>query len=249
MSAKETKVKEHVSAPAKMEASKPISKDSKSTKPQMKPAKPTAIIASKKEETPKVLTLKEVLNFESQVSSFKSIVVPFQEKMFRQLRKKTLHKEGFAYFVRPNKFIWQVGTKGSKAKQYWIYDGKELIQRSSEDKQEARFDSKVAKSKELNRLVSYFVNFKDLFKTHDLVVATEYKNELGVVLKTKAQTNLHHIKARLSIKEEKNKRLVLLKHMQIFYHDKNHTTFDFTGFSESLPKPSPISQGILNYLK
>ena len=186
----------------------------------------------KKSSLPQMLTLAEVLKLKSQADSYKALSIKFKEELYRDLRKKTRKKEGEAYFIRPNKFLWKVGDLNSKTKQLWIYNGSTLLQHNTEDKHAIRYGANLSKSKELNRLVGYLVNFKELFASHHLLEAVEKEGNISLKLATKAKTNIKLILISLAVKKENKEKIVTLKSLQIFYHDKNKTSFDFGIFKE-----------------
>ena len=116
-------------------------------------------------------------------------------------------------------------------------------------KKHVTFDAEQSKSKELNRVVSYFVSFKELFDSHRLIMAKELNGKLSVILATKQPTNIESIHVTLDLENKGKTKVVTLKRLHIYYHDKNHTSFDFGTFSEGKSAEKRLGKEVLGFLK
>lgn len=177
------------------------------------------------------LSLKEVKALQKDMQVYDAMSLLFKETLYRHLRKKTLYKKGSAYFIKPNKFKWQVEPVSKKAKslgkEIWLYDGKDLLQYSTKENYAVRYKSNIAKGKELKQLVDMITDLKALLESYTFKSAHEKDNFVTVNLEPKGSSDIRSVSLILSWKFLKKRKQVFMKNLSLFFKDNNSTSFEF----------------------
>lgn len=182
--------------------------------------------APKNPEKDKKLSLKEVWAYQKSMDTPPAMSFDFNEELYRNVRKKTIHKKGSVYAIKPDKFKWQVGSN------IWLYDGKDLLQYNKEEKYAVRYSSKLGKSKELRQLVDMITNFEALLKSYNFEGAFEKEKEIIIKLKPKGASEIEALEVTLSLTMFSKKKKTSMKKLVLFFADKNITRFKFSNRKE-----------------
>lgn len=185
----------------------------------------------------KALTLKEVSTYQESMLDSKAMSVHFKEELYRQARGVTLHKEGYAYFIKPDKFRWEVAPLKKKknvetSKEAWIFDGTDLFQHSTKEKYATRYSAKLGKNKQLRELVDIITNFKALLSRYSFEGATQEEDLVHVKLKPKTESEIAALEIKLQSTEDKKKIKTFMKELTLHFADKNRTKFVFEPMQE-----------------
>jgi hypothetical protein len=206
-----------------------------------KPAEATKKIEEKKNT--KDLTLNEVSSYaESINSTAKAMTINFQEELYRDARKVTLFKTGYAYFIKPDMFRWEVSpAKQNNAKEVWIFDGKDLFQHNTKEKYATRYSSKLGKNQQLRELVDIIINFKALLSKYRFDGAKKEDELIHVKLTPKQKSEIVFLEITLQT-TDKNKK-IFMQGLTLHFEDKNRTHFKFEPPQESKEDKNRLSLG------
>ena len=170
------------------------------------------------------LSVAELRDVQSKIKSSDALTVDFVQTKFSGLRGKSTHREGKAYFVKPNLFKWMLQTP---TKEYKIFDGKFLYDYSPDANSATRYAPKGPQTKELDQIIDLVLNFDTLLKRYDLVKAEETGDLIKIKLKPKAPGDLVGIELHLAKREE------FVSYLKMDMANKNSLIHEFKNPSRS----------------
>ncbi len=185
----------------------------------------------------KEVSTSELEEIQKKLKSFETLTIDFTQSKFVKLRPKQSNSlTGKAFLSKPDMFRWILNRSGGT--QEWIYDGKSLINYSSDrgDQVSAiRYPSSTTLVQEIREIIDIFLNINALLKKYNVLKSNFENDLLSLKLKPKQEFDIVEIDVELNVKQNVIKTIVL------YFKNGNRSTFAFTNPSNSPLKPGAFS--------
>ena len=173
------------------------------------------------------LSTEEVQAIQKKIKDRDAMSVSFDQVVYRNLRKTTTTKAGRAFFIKPNKFRWELDND------HWIFDGEKLFIYHPSQNEAVKYNSTGPRSKELRHIVDMVLNVNSLFSNYQIKKASQEKDILSVSLIPKKSEEISQAELEIDLK------LHYVRSIQLNLKGDNKTTFKFSHV-KSIPKSDQI---------
>lgn len=164
------------------------------------------------------------------------LTVEFSQDIYRKMRDRTISRDGYASFSKPNKFYWVFNGKRGVEKFY--YDGSTLSHYQSQINTVTHYSSKSSFKQELQEIVDLVLNTKKLFDRYHVQEMNAAKESTQLVLIPQKDNNTDITKITVQISD----RIKMVENVKIEYADGNYTNFRFKS-----PRTTPNNPNIFTF--